>query len=86
MIIYRDLHRMENETKRILDLLDTAITLYPFYLAFARDLWGLTQSETPGGAAEAAARLVAKWHERGLDGPRLDVIRAQVFDIPEAKP
>jgi hypothetical protein len=71
------------KVKQILDLEGVSVIQYPFYLAFGRELWSLSNKEITGeSAAMAAATAVAKWQSRGLTQSVLETIRSGAFDIP----
>lgn len=60
---------------------------YPFYYAYAKEVYKL-QTRFGGGSALVAevALLVAKWTARGLQESVLDEIRDTVFSIGEPTP
>lgn len=78
---------MESQVKQVLDGKSVATIQYPFYLAFGRELWRLTQQQISGPSlAKEAAVLVDKWKARGLSQAVLEAIRSEVFNIGAPSP
>ncbi len=73
---------MELQVKQVLDGQGVVITSYPFYLAFAREVWSLKRKEVSGESlAIEVATLLGKWVSRGYSQSVLEAIRTQVFDV-----
>jgi hypothetical protein len=80
--VFPELVQMEIETKQVLDGEGVSVIQYPFYLAFARELWRKRRQAISGSSlARETQVLIAKWEARGLAVPVLEKIRTQVFDI-----
>lgn len=80
--VFPELVQMETETKQVLDGEGVSVIQYPFYLAFARELWRKRRQAISGSSlAREAQVLIAKWEARGLAVSVLEKIRTQVFDI-----
>ncbi|MFO7676331.1 MAG: hypothetical protein R6X12_08460 [bacterium] len=73
----------ESETRAVLNAEGVSLTLYPYYLAFGREMWKLTNRVNGEAAALEAANLVAKWVARGLSLSVLGKIRSNVFSVPK---
>jgi len=67
---------------------ETASTIqYPFYQAFAREVWKCHRHYGGGGVVvDEVALLVYKWKTRGLTEATLNKIRDEVFGIPAPTP
>ncbi len=73
---------MEMQVKQTLDAAGVPTTDYPGYLAFGREVWGLTRKDISGESlAQAVAILIAKWVARGYTQSVLQDIRTQVFNV-----
>ena len=73
---------MELQVKQVCDGAGVPTIQYPFYLNFGRELWALSRKEVSGESfAQEAAVLIAKWMARGLQGPLLQAIRTDVFNV-----
>ena len=78
---------METQVKQVIDGEGVAITDYPWYLDFGRELWRLQRNEVSGESlAGEVATLVAKWVARGLDQTVLEKIRTDVFNVAAPTP
>lgn len=78
---FDDIYAMEGEVRQVLNSAGVSVILYPFYLAFGRQVWKLAQRISGESAALEAAVLAAKWTARGLSTAVLETIRTQVFGI-----
>ena len=73
---------MEIQVKQVCDGAGVPTIQYPFYLNFGRELWALSRKEVSGESlAQEAAILITKWTARGLQGPVLQAIRTDVFNV-----
>ncbi len=73
---------MEMQVKQTLDAAGVPTTDYPGYLAFGREIWGLTRKDISGESlAQAVAILLAKWVARGYTQSVLQSIRTDVFNV-----
>lgn len=74
---------MEAQAKQVLDIQGATIIQYPFYLAFAREMWRLQSQQEMSGESLAveAATLIRKWSDRGLTQSVLEALRTQVFSV-----
>jgi hypothetical protein len=78
---------MELQVKQVLDGLGVSVAQYAMYLAFGRELWGMTRREMSGESASIEAKvLLDKWVARGMTQAVLEAIRSQVFNIPAPTP
>ncbi|HDQ99000.1 MAG TPA: hypothetical protein ENN51_01745 [candidate division WOR-3 bacterium] len=75
------LYAMETDVRAVLNGEGVSTALYPFYLAYGRELWKLTNRVNGASAALEAATLAAKWTARGLSPSVLEKVRHQVFSI-----
>ena len=78
---FDDMYAMEGEVRQVLNSAGVSVIQYPFYLAFGRQVWKLSQRISGETAVLEAAILVAKWVARGLSLAVLATIRNQVFGI-----
>ena len=73
---------MELQVKQVCDGAGVPIIQYPFYLNFGRQIWALSRKEVSGESlAQESAILITKWTARGLQGPVLQAIRTDVFNV-----
>ncbi|HUW10554.1 MAG TPA: hypothetical protein VM537_12555 [Anaerolineae bacterium] len=74
---------METMTKQVLDDAGVSTIQYPFYLAFAREVYRKQSTQEISGESLAlwTATMLAKWVARGLGSPVLTLIRNDVFTI-----
>ncbi|HTW90186.1 MAG TPA: hypothetical protein VMH22_00560 [bacterium] len=73
---------MELQVKQVCDGAGVPTIQYPFYLCFGREMWSLSRKDISGESfAQEAAILIAKWTARGLQGPVLQAIRTDVFNV-----
>jgi hypothetical protein len=73
---------MELQVKQVCDGAGVPTIQYPFYLCFGREVWALTRKDVSGESlALEAAVLITKWTARGLQGPVLQAIRTDVFNV-----
>ena len=73
---------MELQVKQVCDGAGVPTIQYPFYLCFGREMWALSRKDISGESfAQEAAILIAKWTARGLQGPVLQAIRTDVFNV-----
>ena len=73
---------MELQVKQVCDGAGVPTIQYPFYLCFGREMWALTRKDISGESfAQEAAILITKWTARGLQGPVLQAIRTDVFNV-----
>jgi len=78
---FDDMYAMEGEVRQVLNSDGISMIQYPYYLAFGRQLWKLTQRVSGESAAIEAQTIIAKWVARGLDQTVLEKIRTDVFGI-----
>ena len=85
---FDDIYAMEGQVRQVLNGEGVSMIQYPFYLAFGRQVWKLSQRVTGESAALEAANYVALWTARGLSQTILEKIRFDVFGIsaPVAPP
>ena len=73
---------MELQVKQVCDGAGVPTIQYPFYLNFGREIWALSRKEVSGESlAQESAILITKWTARGLQGPVLQAIRTDVFNV-----
>ena len=73
---------MELQVKQVCDGSGVSTIQYPFYLNFGRQIWALSRKEVSGESlAQESAILITKWTARGLQGPVLQAIRTDVFNV-----
>ena len=73
---------MELSIQGALNALNVPTTQYPFYLAFGREIWKLTQAGISGDSLTAAAqRIHDKWEAHGLVTGNMIAIAAEVFSL-----
>ena len=73
---------MELQVKQVCDGAGVPTIQYPFYLCFGREMWALSRKDISGESfAQEAAILITKWTARGLQGPVLQAIRTDVFNV-----
>ena len=73
---------MELQVKQVCDGAGVPTIQYPFYLNFGREIWALSRKEVSGESlAQDSAILITKWTARGLQGPVLQAIRTDVFNV-----
>ena len=73
---------MEIQVKQVCDGAGVPTIQYPFYLNFGREIWALSRKEVSGESlAQESAILITKWTARGLQGPVLQAIRTDVFNV-----
>ncbi|MBN2537791.1 hypothetical protein JXB37_05895 [candidate division WOR-3 bacterium] len=79
---------MEGQVKQVLDGEGVSIILYPFYLAFGREMWRLQHNQEMSGESYAveAQTLIQKWVARGLSQTVLEKMRSDVFSVPAPTP
>ena len=78
---FDSLYAMETDVRTILNAEGVSTIQYPFYFAFGRELWKLSNRINGASAALVAAILVAKWVARGLSPSVLEKVRYQAFSI-----
>jgi len=85
--IFAELEGIEEHVRGILSG-ETASTIqYPFYQAFAKEVWKLHRHYGGGNPViDEVALLVYKWKTRGLTEAVLNKIRDEVFAIPAPTP
>jgi hypothetical protein len=81
--IFPALYDIEVATKTILDQSGTLMAQYPFYLAFARQVWKKVYKTRLGGSTLLSEIDILKsiWRTRGLDPTILNNILRDVFGI-----
>ena len=77
------IYAVETEVRQVLNGAGVSTIQYPYYLAYGRELWKLTNRVTGGSAVLGAAALSAKWEVRGLSGAVLARIRHEVFSLAD---
>jgi hypothetical protein len=81
--IFHRLEEIEGHVKGILSGETVSVIQYPFYHAFAKELYRVQTRYGGGSACIAEAEiLVVKWTARGLTKATLGKIRDEVFGIP----
>jgi hypothetical protein len=81
--VFPALYNIEVATKTILDQAGMPMAQYPFYLAFARQVWKKIYKTRLGGSALYTEIDIIKsaWRTRGLDPTTLNNILRDVFGI-----
>ena len=80
--VYPMITAMELQVKQVCDGAGVPTIQYPFYLNFGREIWALSRKEVSGESlAQESAILITKWTARGLQGPVLQAIRTDVFNV-----
>jgi hypothetical protein len=81
--VFPALYNIEVATKTILDQAGTPMAQYPFYLAFARQVWKKIYKTRLGGQALHTEIDIIKnaWRTRGLDPTIINNILRDVFGI-----
>lgn len=73
---------IEQQVQALLNAAAVPTIRYPFYYAFAREIWTMDNAGISGDALAAAAQsLHDKWEARGLATARLVEIADSVFNI-----
>ena len=81
---FQKLVNLEDSVRSVLNGQNIATIYYPFYFAFARQVWAMKQKGIDGDSLRTAtAALIAKWVSRGLTQTVLELIRDAVFAIGE---
>lgn len=81
-VVFDNIATMEAEVKQVLDGSGIATIMYPFYLAYGRELFRLQRNGISGESLALEAQvLLNKWVARGLTQSVLEAVRTQVFNI-----
>ena len=73
---------IEQQVQGLLNAAGVPTIRYPFYMAFAREIWALDSQGIQGATLEDMAQsLHDKWVARGLDTARLVEIADTVFGV-----
>jgi|YelNatPaOPRAMG01_1025707.scaffolds.fasta_scaffold42533_1 hypothetical protein len=76
-----ELCELEESAKVLIDEGCTSVIKYPFYLAYARELWRLTKRYGGNMLLQEIRILEMKWEARELDPSLLEKIRVSLFGI-----
>ncbi len=84
---FPELVMLEAQVRQVLDGESLSLRDYPFYLAFAREVWSKERNGLSGGSlSREVAVLIQKWVGRGLSQTILERIRNEVFSIAPPGP
>jgi hypothetical protein len=75
------IYAAETEVRQILNAAGVSTIQYPYYLAFGREMWKLTNRISGESAAKGAGALMAKWEVRGLSETLLAQVCYDVFGV-----
>lgn len=81
---FEALYQLETSVRQVLNQAGAQVISFPGYLAYARQVWKLTNRVSGDAAALEAGRLKMKWQMRGLDPALLSRIGYEVFSLKEA--
>jgi hypothetical protein len=85
--IFSELQAIEEHVRGVLSGETAASIQYPFYQAFAKEVWKVHRHYGGGNVViDEVALLVSKWKTRGLTESVLNKIRDEVFGIPAPTP
>ncbi|MEO0084624.1 MAG: hypothetical protein ABIJ94_02720 [candidate division WOR-3 bacterium] len=78
---YTNIAEIEHETKKILGNTNEPTMLNFFYLAFAREIYGLTRKYTKKTLQNQIEIALAKWQARSLNPEILMKIKDKIFKM-----
>jgi hypothetical protein len=76
-----ELCALEESAKALIDEACSSVIKYPFYLAYARELWRLTKRFGGNMLLQEIRILEMKWEARELDQSLMERIRVSLFGI-----
>jgi hypothetical protein len=79
---FTELAEMEIAVKQVLNMEGTSVAQMSMYLAFSRQVWKACENYSGDALSREVATTIQKWVSRGLTLSVMELIRAQVFNVP----